>query len=119
MPRAATNDSRDSTCGRNSKIKLSFVRILVAGVCLPKHSPFSWYCLLHQDTVSITCANRLLTLTRADMSCVKACLRDALALHAEALDAPVAAADGALHAMADDLRPQVLARIESGRPVCF
>ena len=40
------------------------------------------------------------------------CLCDTLALHAEALDAPVAAANGALHTMADDLRPQILSRIK-------
>jgi hypothetical protein len=40
MPRAATNDSRDSTCGRSSKLESSFVSIPVAGVCLPRNPPF-------------------------------------------------------------------------------
>jgi len=42
-------------------------------------------------------------------------LADALALHAEALDGPVAAADRALHAQRDDLRPDVLGGVKVGR----
>lgn len=44
-------------------------------------------------------------------------LGDAFALHSEAANGPVAAADGALHALTDHLHVQVLSRIKLARPV--
>ncbi len=46
-------------------------------------------------------------------------LGDPLAVHAEAVDLPVAGADGMLHAVCDSLLAEGLGGIELGHPVCL
>ncbi len=57
-----------------------------------------------------------------DAPCLTVCgagvhLGDTLAFHAEAADGPVAAADGALHALADHFHMKILGCIERARPI--
>jgi len=114
MPSAAMNDSRDSTCAPPRALRRGAGRSAGVTVYFKVCHPFGG-----GRTPGVARGPRGAARRQAPAAAgaggAAARLADALALHAEALDGPVAAADRGLHAQRDDLRPDVLGGVKVGR----